>query len=509
MKKLLSLLIAITMVLSVSAVLAVCVSAQTEPWDGKDTSYDVNFAGTGTEEDPFLISTPEEMKGLQYNVNYLETNYSGQYLKLTDDINMGGHPFEAIGTNTAFEGIFDGNGKTVFNFTIEGKYGGLFGVIKNSAVVKNLKVDYANIATDTIRAGGISAYPQAESTVENCVVGKNVVVTNTETACDPILGGIVGQITNSTVKNCVSYASVVLNVPNEDAYAGGIAGAPGKSSVIENVISYANVLSEVANKTEGYYVRVGGIVGSAGSGNLDFTLTNAINYGSAKALGADGYAGGICGYANAVKNADICGTFKNVFNASTEILGNGGTGMFAGHFAKPVALVEGSTIKLMQTETMSSFAGIVADGLEVPGTGFTPASSALDFEIDEDVKAIHAAIDAALPEFAEVIDIDYDPSKDTTPETTTPVEPEDTGDEPVDTGDEPVDTGDKPVDTGDAPVDSGNDPEPTTPVTNPITPETDPETEKPAEGGCGSVVAGGLAILAVVTLAGVALKKKD
>ena len=498
MKKLLSLLIAITMVLSVSAVLAVCVSAQTEPWDGKDTSFDIDFAGTGTEEDPFLISTPEELQGLLYNVNYLSTTYSGQYLKLTEDINMGGHPFEAIGTNTSFQGIFDGNGKTVFNFTVEGKYGGLFGVIKNGAIVKNLKVDYATIATNTMRVGGLVAYPQENATIENCVVGENVTVTNTTSVSSVIIGGIAGQANQVTVKNCVSYANIVVLESNGNDYIGGVVGAPGQNSAVENVISYSKIVVETAEKTTTNPSYCGGIVGAAGGKNLDFTLTNAINYGSAKALVTDGYAGGVCGYANhQVTKADICGTFKNVYNASADIEGIAGTGMFAGKFAKPVVFVEGSTIKLMQTEKLNSFAGAVAEGLEskLP-TGYTPASSALDFEIDEDVKAIHAAIDAALPEFAEVIDIDYDPSKDTTPETTTPVEPEVS--EPVEETNPIEDT--KPEAT-----------EPEAKPTEPVqTPSTDaPGTEKPAEGGCGSVVAGGLAILAVVALAGVALKKKD
>lgn len=50
----------------------------------------------------------------------------------------------------------------------------------------------------------------------------------------------------------------------------------------------------------------------------------------------------------------------------------------------------------------------------------------------------------------------------------------------------------------------------TTPETDPeIYPETDPETEKPTEGGCGSTVAGRIAILAVISLAGAVLRKRD
>ena len=498
MKKLLSLIIAIAMILSLSVVFAVSASAQTEPWDG--VAYDIEFAGAGTEEDPYLISTPEELQGLLYRVNYLETTYDGMYLKLTDDINMGGHPFEAIGTNTSFQGNFDGNGKTVFNFTVEGKYGGLFGVVKNNGSVKNVKVDYATIATDTMRVGGLVAYPQETATIENCVVGENVTVTNTTSVSSVIIGGIAGQANGVTIKNCISYAKIVVLESNGNDFIGGVVGAPGKNAVVENVISYSDITVEVQEKTSTNPSYCGGIVGAAGGGKLDCVITNAINYGSVKALVTDGYAGGVCGVANSgVTSADICGTFKNIYNASADVQGTAGTGMFAGNFGKPVAFVEGSTIKLMQTDTMNAFAGVNPDGLETPtALQYTVASSSVDFEVDQDLQAIIAAIDAALPDFAEVTDVDY-----VAPESSEI--PEDTGDEPVDT---PADTGDEPVDT---PADTNEDPvDKTEPeATNPVTPETDPETEKPAEGGCGSVVAGGLAILAVVTLAGVALKKRD
>ena len=87
--------------------------------------------GTGTESDPYQISTPEQLISLSDAVNDGSAEgYPGEYFVLTDDIDLAGVSWQGIGcmdledmsnTDCMFFGTFDGN-------TISGtdENGGLF-----------------------------------------------------------------------------------------------------------------------------------------------------------------------------------------------------------------------------------------------------------------------------------------------------------------------------------------------------------------------------------------------
>ena len=84
-------------------------------------------SGTGTANDPFIISTAKHL----YNLAWLQdigkynqdTNIDGnldsqKYFKLKNDINMSGYVLPPIGTEQyPFLGKFDGNNKTISNLT--------------------------------------------------------------------------------------------------------------------------------------------------------------------------------------------------------------------------------------------------------------------------------------------------------------------------------------------------------------------------------------------------------
>ena len=62
--------------------IAVSMQAQTY-WNG--TSNKV-FSGSGTQSDPYLISTPEQLAGLAERTNVDKEEFAGKYFKLTADI---------------------------------------------------------------------------------------------------------------------------------------------------------------------------------------------------------------------------------------------------------------------------------------------------------------------------------------------------------------------------------------------------------------------------------------
>ena len=82
------------------------------------------WTGSGTYEDPYLISTASDLLDLQANVN-LGTTYSGSYFLQTADIELPANNWEGIGsissdrtTTNAFMGNYDGDGCYISNLTI-------------------------------------------------------------------------------------------------------------------------------------------------------------------------------------------------------------------------------------------------------------------------------------------------------------------------------------------------------------------------------------------------------
>ena len=138
--------------------------------------------GTGTKEDPYLISNEEDWKKASATPTTSDT-----YFKLTKDLDFSNKKFYMLGSkNNEFKGTLDGNGKKISNITID--------------VPKNSGFDYVGI----IGKGG-SAYGINLNNIK--VTGYNYV------------GALFGS-TRGTVRDI--YASN-LNVSGNN-YIGGIGG---------------------------------------------------------------------------------------------------------------------------------------------------------------------------------------------------------------------------------------------------------------------------------------------
>ena len=250
--------------------------------------------GSGTESDPYLISTAKQLKTLSDDVKNGES-YEGTYFKLTADIDLGGegHSWTPIGVydvyietvvdeeqghdlvqtdnSTPFAGVFDGNGHTICGLYIDSSNEddrGLFGYV-SGGTVKNL-------------------------TVEGVVNGRSYV------------GGIVGR-NNGTLENCRSNVEV-----SGSNYVGGIAGGALNDSSIENCINIGSVTAGGASGS------VGGIAGLALS-----DVKNCYNTGDVTLTdGKD--AGGIVGYnaGNTIENCYNTGSVTGMDNATGGIVGN-------------------------------------------------------------------------------------------------------------------------------------------------------------------------------------------
>ena len=487
MKKLLSAILAIAMMLSLAIIATSSVSAQSDAWDG--FTYSEAFSsGSGTEADPYIIMNGNDLYKLSYDAT-MQNTYLGTYFKLGDDINLGGNIWTPIGPSSefAFSGHFDGNGKTIFNFEVMGHPAGLFGCATNASF-RNIKVDHATILNNSNNLAGALAAKCSGCTIENIEIGENVTVGNTFTAKVPQIGGVVGLFTDaSSAKNIINRADIKIENCTASGFAGGVFGVFGGEATVDGAINYGDIVYTATEAVDKDSLNIGGIVGAFGAAKKIGTMKNVINYGNIETVL---HGGGIIGRTNAVDGSNC----ENAFNLGNVKAGTNADGLALGG----LIVGRGNT-----SATMKNCVSIAIEGLTYIGTfaegnvigdenSYGTALSADEMGFIPEFKAITESVPAAMPQWNTVTPDNYEAP--VVPDETDPEETEPEETEPEET--KPEET--KPEETK---------PEATEPTQ---TPSTDaPGTEKPAEGGCGSVVAGGLAILAVVALAGVALKKRD
>ncbi len=233
MKKLLSIILTISIVFSAFGVYA--------------------LGETGAENDPILISSKWDLLRFADDINGDVTGGEGKYYQLTDDIDLGGMNWSIyIGTDVnPFRGTFDGNGKVISNFritvepyVISGDYGedvyGLFGAMSGDAVVKNLGINnvnlYSSLNTWSEVAGGIVGIMYDNAKIDSCYA-KNFALYDSVSpellGSAPIAGKLDGE--GVEVTNCYS---TNVSYPSSGAdHESGIAGKCERFAKIENCYS--------------------------------------------------------------------------------------------------------------------------------------------------------------------------------------------------------------------------------------------------------------------------------
>ncbi len=183
----------------------------------------ITWTGSGTESDPYQVSTAEELAAFREAVNSGE-DYAGKTVTLTADITLSGN-WTPIGNQSGqFKGTFEGGGHCIkdLNVNIEEDskpYGGLFGYIGTGGTVQNLGVTgkVSVIPSNVIAyAGGIAG--RNKGTIKNCFTTVEVEAwTNSYT--NSYAGGIAG-CNQSDISNCYATGEI-----SSALYAGGIAGS--------------------------------------------------------------------------------------------------------------------------------------------------------------------------------------------------------------------------------------------------------------------------------------------
>ena len=250
----------------------------------------LTYQGSGTESDPYLIYTAEELQGLKDDT---EQNY----YKLMNDIDLSSiESFEPIGTNQQkpFKGIFDGNGKEIINLSISKNYIktddnkfkyfeniGLFGYI-NGGEVKNLGIKNASIILNNANVkfiGTLAGIATNGTKIENVYAEIEIQLTN----CISSIGGLIGY-SNANITKCFTNANIDVTAQNTDDRI-NIGGLIGENYNIDytakwyeeneygNITnSYSNSkieLSCINNEVVSERIQVGGLLGYNQKGNIE------------------------------------------------------------------------------------------------------------------------------------------------------------------------------------------------------------------------------------------------
>jgi len=267
--------------------------------------------GSGEPNNPYLISTAEDMN--QIGRNYTDWE---KHFKLTADINLSaytGTQFSRIGPDDkhAFSGVFDGNGHTISGFTYTAEnsdYIGVFGNISDAGRVENVSLVDVNV-TGYQYVGGLVGYNKG--TISNCSSTGNVTGTYD-------VGGLVGYSNGGSISNCYSTGAVTGS--SNSYYVGGLVGFNDGS--ISNCYSTGAVTgtSYLGGLTGGNYGNVnncystgavsgtccyvGGLVGIS----YDGSISNCNSTGTVTGGDNSQYLGGLVGYSgSSISNCNSTG----------------------------------------------------------------------------------------------------------------------------------------------------------------------------------------------------------
>lgn len=196
--------------------------------------YKEDLSGSGTAEDPFLVSTAENLVTISERVNSGNTQYASAYFLQTAEICLDGTSFVPIGTKEhPFTGSYDGGGYLIAydDWTLTGSHGGVFGYA-NNAVFTDMIVDM-NLMLDNpdgrVMAGMICA--EYEGTVaSNHPVMARCYATGSIRATSGKMGSYVGsffgrvyiQRGSFTVADSMSLADI--SSESTVSYTGGLIG---------------------------------------------------------------------------------------------------------------------------------------------------------------------------------------------------------------------------------------------------------------------------------------------
>ena len=322
--------------------------------------------GQGTEDDPFLISTEQDLLDMSTYTNGEDYEYFvGKSYLQTTAITLTTANFPPICANAehGFTGHFDGNGKVIYDLNISRTVDntGLFGCM-NAGLIEDIHISGSTDKYATIQGKanvGAVVGRMAGGTIKDCGFGRTK-VEGTGNCCGVIaglmrgtgtrietssigascsatttgtqVGGIVGKMETGTT---VEYCEVKSCTITGSQRVGGVCGYIGGNSVINACTSGAKIVST----TTDLVVQAGGICGYMHQTTTSTDKTIVINCIYSQDISRSGatitfnsnyanslYAGGLVGAAARVDNGTSKILIVNCYSYPS-LIKNNGTGI--------------------------------------------------------------------------------------------------------------------------------------------------------------------------------------
>lgn len=321
-KKLLSLFLVFGLILGLMPMTAMTAMAENETESWVKHAAESFAGGSGTKEDPYQISTAEQLAKLAKDVNdgVYGMTHRGEYFKLTAAINLSGKRWEPIGYGSAisskpFSGYFDGNNKEITGLYVDERgnntCAGLFGAV-TSASIENVKIVgaqiYAGNETNDNTSNGGTQYGAGVLIGSATETGGSGAQSMSIKACNVsgqvnskmYAGGLIGTGSYCEISNCTADVAVTGNT-----CSGGFAGIVFRSTLSNN---------EAKGTVTSTGWSTGGFVGQVTEGSIK----NCSASGNVKA--DDWNLGGFAGYLwnyestveikNCIASGDVTSTLK-------------------------------------------------------------------------------------------------------------------------------------------------------------------------------------------------------
>lgn len=295
-------------VLLIAAVLAAGIAGS------EKTAGAVNFPdgqqGNGTSENPYIISDYSDLVTLsqliaeETDAHYAEAYYRVSVKSITVDA-TGGETFIPIGSETKpFRGNFDGNGVIISGLTVDSddSYVGLFGYVGARAVISEVGLYKADIATNYHYAGGIAGYNAGN--ISSCFVHGSI-------SGLKWVGGIAGY-NAGVIENCYSSGAIVPP-PGSVAisYAGGLVGEIAAGGALRYSYTFAEVEAEESSES------AGAVAGSsAGEITRCYTVAVANADKEISAVGSGSGTGAYVFNGKNISSTSISSMFSNMVAAN-------------------------------------------------------------------------------------------------------------------------------------------------------------------------------------------------
>lgn len=284
--------------------------------------------GTGTLNDPYIISSAEDFDMLKYQLTRDPEKAKGQYFKQTASfvgLNDAGNTDRGFGCDE-FAGNYDGGNNTIeYETYASGKDTidsnlGLFSILQDGAVISNLNIK-ASLSNTRYNAGGLAGLATGNVKIQNVFYHTHITSYSGYDNSTNV-GGLLGKAENATLTiNNSGTLDNILNVSGRNNVGGLIGTVVNSNFNIKNVKIEHNISSSNSDLAPLYSSNnyVGGIIGRIVSTNKSSYLNLCETKTAIKSY--NNYSGGLIGSINSNYDVNISDCKASSFVSGKKYIG--------------------------------------------------------------------------------------------------------------------------------------------------------------------------------------------